>query len=94
MSKQTNIFTVYDGVGGAGAVVQPAGNGSAYTYIATGTAGQSATVEGSADGTVWVHVITLTIDEGQTTESDTKQHILPWLRISGTARLQICRGAA
>ena len=70
------------------------GHGSVYTFIAIGTAGQSATVEGSANGIDWVQVITLTIDVGKTSEVSTQNCVLPNLRFTGNAKLQICRGAA
>jgi hypothetical protein len=95
MSKQTNIFTVFDGVALAPFVVEPNGTGSVYTYRATGTAGQTVEIRGGFAGDAWADmewIETLTV--GGAKQSLVAQHTWPVLQVQGTARLRIARGGA
>lgn len=68
--------------------------GSTYTYIVSGSPGATGFIEVSVDGNEWYPLVLLTVPENGTYISTTLKHVIPYLRASGTGRVQICRGVS
>lgn len=95
MSKQTNIFTVFDGTVSTPTTISLHGSGSVYTYRAYGTAGQTVEVRGGFPGDAWEDMQELCIlTVGGTVQSAVLQHSWPVLMVDGTATIKIARGEA
>ena len=94
MSKQTNIFTIFNGSASSPVFVEPKGVGSVYTYRAYGTAGQTAEVRGGFVGDAWADMQQIAVLTVGSTQSAVVQHTWPVLAVEGAAQLKIARGAA
>lgn len=68
------------------------GGGSIFTIVATGTSGQTATVSGSIDNVNWVQLSMLAVTANP--DWTVIQHTFPYLKVDGTATVNISRGAA
>lgn len=94
MSKQTNIFTVFDGTVSTPTTISLHGLGSVYTYRAYGTAGQTVEVRGGFVGDAWADMQQIAVLTVGGTQSAVVQHTWPLLAIDGTAQVKIARGNA
>lgn len=94
MSKQTNIFTVFDGTVSTPTTISLHGLGSVYTYRAYGTAGQTVEVRGGFVGDTWADMQQIAVLTVGGTQSAVVQHTWPLLAIDGTAQVKIARGNA
>ena len=67
------------------------GNGSIFTIVATGANGATATISGSVDNVNWVQLSMLAVTANP--DWTVIQHTFPYLKVEGTANVNISRGA-